>query len=159
MVKDAGPPSPVRSLAGELDSDMMEISVTWAPPAGFLDGSSSSLVPFDAARKSGGGNPGTAVIGYDYEYQRDGSATWTQGTTTSTSLKITGVEEGDAYTVRVRARNAEGAGSPVTIDVLHPMDDGEPEPEPEPEPVPVLPVAGSGLLALRGAWRLARRRS
>ena len=163
VVKDAGPPAPVRSLMGDLDSDTMTISVNWAPPAGFLDGSDSSVVPFDTARRSGSGAPGTAVAGYDYEYRLQGGSTWTQGTTTATSFEIPGVGAGDAYTVRVRARNAEGAGAPVTIDVPRPVDDGEPEPEPEPEPVPVLPVAGSGLLAsllaLRGARRLARSRS
>ena len=172
MVKDAGPPAPVRSLAGDLDSDTMTISVNWAPPAGFLDGSDSSVVvPFDAARRSGSGDPGTAVAGYDYEYRLQGSSTWTQGTTTATSFEILGVGAGDAYTVRVRARNAEGTGSPVTIDGPHSIDDGnppEPVPEPDPdpesesEPVPLLPVAGSGLLAgvlaLCGAWCLARRR-
>ena len=163
VVKDAGPPAPVRSLMGDLDSDTMTVSVNWAPPAGFLDGSDSSVVPFDTARRSGSGAPGTAVAGYDYEYRLQGGSTWTQGTTTATSFEIPGVGAGDAYTVRVRARNAEGAGAPVTIDVPRPVDDGEPEPEPEPEPVPVLPVAGSGLLAsllaLRGARRLARSRS
>ena len=167
-VKNAGPPAPVLSLTGELDNDTMTISVTWTPPAGFLDGTDSSVVPFDTARRSGSGDPGTAVAGYDYEYRLQGSSTWTQGTTTSTSLEIPGVGAGDAYRVRVRARNGEGTGSAVTIDVPRPVDDGdspepEPEPEPVPEPVPVLPVAGSGLLAgllvLRGVWRLASGRS
>ena len=161
-VKNAGPPAPVRSLTGELDNDTMTISVTWTPPAGFLDGTDSSVVPFDTARRSGSGDPGTAVAGYDYEYRLQGSSTWTQGTTTSTRLEIPGVGAGDAYRVRVRARNGEGTGSAVTIDVPRPVDDGD-SPEPEPEPVPVLPVAGSGLLAgllvLRGVWRLASGRS
>lgn len=172
MVKDAGPPAPVRSLTGDLDSNTMTASLTWTPPSGFLDGSDSNVVvPFDTARRAGSGDPGTAVVGYDYAYRLEGSSTWTEGTTTSTRLDISGVDAGDAYRVRVRARNEEGAGSFVTVDVPRPVDDGEPEPEPEPEPeaepepepVPMLPVAGSGLLAslivLRGAWRLARTRS
>lgn len=160
LVKDAGPPAPVRMLTGDLDSNTMTISVTWTPPAGFLDGRDRNVVvPFDPARKSGSGDPGTAVVGYDYEYRLNDVSTWTTGTTTSTSFEITGVGDGDAYSVRVRARNGEGAGAPVSIGVGDP--DVEPEPEPEPEPVPALPVAASGLLAgllaLRGAWRLGRR--
>ena len=116
-VKDAGPPAPVGSLTGILDSNTMTIAVDWTAPAGFLDGSDSSVVvPFNTARKSGGGIPGTAVVGYDYEYRLEGSSTWTQGTTTSTSFEITGVGASDAYRVRVRARNAEGAGAFTTID-------------------------------------------
>ena len=116
-VKDAGPPAPVGSLTGSLDSNTMTITVDWTPPAGFLDGSDSSVVvPFNTARKSGGGIPGTAVVGYDYEYRLEGSSTWTQGTTTSTSFEITGVGASDAYRVRVRARNTEGAGAFTTID-------------------------------------------
>ncbi|MCY4511028.1 MAG: Ig-like domain-containing protein, partial [Acidobacteria bacterium] len=116
-VKDAGPPAPVSSLTGSLDSDTMTIAVDWTPPAGFLDGSDSSVVvPFNTARMSGSGIPGTAVVGYDYEYRLEGSSTWTQGTTTSTSFEITGVGASDAYRVRVRARNAEGAGAFRTID-------------------------------------------
>ena len=58
-----------------LDSSTMTISVNWEPPAGFLDGSSSNLVSFDVARRSGSGASGTAVAGYDYEYRQGGSTT------------------------------------------------------------------------------------
>ncbi len=130
LVKDAGPPAPVRMLTGDLDSNAMTISVTWTPPAGFLDGSDSNVVvPFDAARRSGSGNPGTAVAGYDYEYRLEGSSTWTQETTTSTSFEIPGVGADDAYRVRVRARNAEGAGAFTTIDVPRLLEPETPEPE------------------------------
>ncbi len=139
LVKDAGPPAPVRSLTTSLDSDTMTLSVNWAPPAGFLDGSDSSVVvPFDTARRSGSGAPGTAVAAYDYEYQRQGSSTWTQGTTTATSFEIPGVGAGDAYTVRVRARNAEGAGAPVAVDVGTPEEPPPEEPPPD-EPPPEEP--------------------
>ncbi len=140
MVKDAGPPAPVRSLTGSLDSDTGILSVNWAPPAGFLDGSDSSVVvPFDTARMSGSGAAGTAVAGYDYEYRLQGSSTWTQATTTTTSFEISGVGAGDAYTVRVRARNAEGTGAPATIDVPRPPEPPEPsEPSEPPEPPPNL---------------------
>jgi len=134
VVRDAGPPAPVRSLAGSLDSDTGILSVNWAPPAGFLDGSDSNVVvPFNTARMSGSGAAGTAVAGYDYEYRLEGSSTWTQGTTTSTSFEIAGVGAGDAYTARVRARNAEGTGGPVSVDVPRPV-----EPPPD-EPPPVEP--------------------
>ena len=140
LVKDAGPPAPVRSLAGDLDSDTMTISVNWDPPAGFLDGSDSNVVvPFDTARMSGSGPPGTAVAGYDYEYRLHDSSTWTQDTTTATSFEIPGVSAGDAYTVRVRARNAEGAGAPVTIDVPRAAD----PPRPPDPPRPSRPAAPS----------------
>lgn len=141
VVKDAGPPAPVRSLTGSLDRGTGTLSVNWAPPAGFLDGSDSSVVvPFDAARMSGSGAAGTAVAGYDYEHRRQGSSTWTQGTTTATSFEISGVGVGDAHTVRVRARNAEGTGAFVTIDVEQP---GEPRVElPPDEPLPEEPSTG-----------------
>ena len=135
-VKDAGPPAPVRSLTGDLDSGTGTLSVNWDPPAGFLDGSDSSVVvPFDSARMSGSGAAGTAVAGYDYEYRLQGSSTWTQGTTTTTSFEISGVGAGDAYTVRVRARNAEGAGAFVTIDVG--QSDEPPPDEPPPDEPPL----------------------
>ena len=119
----------MRSLTGDLDSGTGTLSVNWAPPAGFLDGSDSSIVvPFDTARMSGSGAPGTAVAGYDYEYRLRGNTAWTQDTTTATSFEIPGVGAGDAYTVRVRARNAEGTGAPVTIDV------GRPDEPPPDEP-------------------------
>ena len=134
VVKNAGPPAPVRSLTGSLDSDTGILSVNWASPAGFLDGSDSSVVvPFDTARMSGSGAAGTAVAGYDVEYRLHGGSTWTQATTTTTSFEISGVGAGDAYTVRVRARNAEGTGAPATIDVPRP-----PEPPKPPEPPPNL---------------------
>ena len=126
--------APVRSLTGSLDSDTGIISVNWAPPAGFLDGSDSGVVPFDTARMSGSGAAGTAVAGYDYEYRLQGSSTWTQATTTTTSFEISGVGAGDAYTVRVRARNAEGTGAPATIDVPRPPEPSEPSEPPEPPP-------------------------
>ncbi len=135
VVKDAGPPAPVRSLTGSLDSDTGILSVNWAPPAGFLDGSDSSVVvPFDTARRSGSGAAGTAVAGYDVEYRLHGGSTWTQATTTTTSFEISGVGAGDAYTVRVRARNAEGTGAPATIDVPRPPEPPKPPEPPEPPP-------------------------
>ena len=139
LVKDAGPPAPVRMLTGDLDSDAMTISVTWTPPAGFLDGRDRSVVvPFDTARRSGSGSPGTAVVGYDYEYRLEGSSTWTQEATTSTSFEIPGVGADDAYRVRVRARSAEGAGAFTTIDVPRPLEPDPPKPDP-PEPDPPEP--------------------
>ncbi len=139
VVKDAGPPAPVRSLTGSLDGDTGILSVNWAPPAGFLDGSDSRVVvPFDTARRSGEGAAGTGVAGYDVEYRLRGSSTWTQDTTAAaaTSFDIPGVGADDAYAVRVRARNAEGAGAFVTIDMgargEPPRDEPRPE-EPQPD--------------------------
>ncbi len=139
-VKDAGPPAPVGSLAGTLDSSTMTIAVDWTPPAGFLDGSDSSVVvPFNTARMSGSGIPGTAVAGYDYEYRLEGSSTWTQGTTTSTGFEITGVGASDAYRVRVRARNAEGAGAFTTIDVPRDLANQQPSVSASCRPCTVVP--------------------
>ncbi|MEO5744867.1 MAG: fibronectin type III domain-containing protein, partial [Terracoccus sp.] len=46
----------------------------------------------------------------DYEYQL-GEGTWTSGGTTTSPLSITGLADGTAYTVAIRARNSAGSGS------------------------------------------------
>ena len=114
-VKDAGPPAPVQNLAGALNNTGTMISVTWEPPAGFLDG--MDVVPFDPDRRSGTESPGTAVSGYDYQH-RTGTNPWTEGTTVGPEFTISGVNAGVSYEVEVRARNGEGAGawSTLTLD-------------------------------------------
>jgi large repetitive protein len=61
-------------------------------------------------------NGGAALTDYVIQYSTNGS-TWTtfnDGTSTTTSTTVTGLTNGQAYTVRVAAINAVGTGSYVT---------------------------------------------
>ena len=50
-----------------------------------------------------------------YEYELDGSGTWISTGSTATSHTVTGLNNGQTYTFRVRAVNAQGNGDPVTL--------------------------------------------
>ena len=113
-VKDAGPPAAVRSLGSNVSGQMTQVDVTWTEPAGFLDGSDNSVVPFDSRRTASGGSSGTAVSSYDYRYRSLGTTGWTNGTTSATGFSITGLTAGaisQGHVIQVRAVNGEGAGT------------------------------------------------
>ena len=113
-VKDAGPPAAVRSLGSNVSGQMTQVDVTWTEPAGFLDGSDNSVVPFDSRRTASGGSSGTAVSRYDYRYRSLGTTSWTNGTTSATGFSITGLTAGaisQGHVIQVRAVNGEGAGT------------------------------------------------
>ena len=113
-VKDAGPPAAVRSLGSNVSGQMTQVDVTWTEPAGFLDGSDNSVVPFDSRRTASGGSSGTAVSRYDYRYRSLGTTPWTNGTTSATGFSITGLTAGaisQGHVIQVRAVNGEGAGT------------------------------------------------
>ncbi len=63
---------------------------------------------WSAPREDGG----TAVTGYDVQYKETAGTSWTDvtHTGTGTTATISGVTGGTSYDVRVRARNAVGAG-------------------------------------------------
>ncbi|MFI5910162.1 fibronectin type III domain-containing protein, partial [Dactylosporangium sp. NPDC051541] len=68
------------------------------------------------------GNQGSAITGY--EVSTDGGSSWTTLTTTSTngllSGTVSGLTNGTAYSVQVRAINAKGTGNPSTAQSLTP---------------------------------------
>ena len=51
-----------------------------------------------------------------YEYELDGSGTWISTDSTATSHTVTGLNNGQTYTFRVRAVNALGNGAVVTLE-------------------------------------------
>ena len=109
-IKDAGPPAQVRNLGATFPTQSTTINVHWDAPAGFLDGSDGSVVPFDPARRALDGPAHTAVSGYDVRYRAMGASNWSELTTQDTSFEITGDANFRSYEVQVRARNGEGEG-------------------------------------------------
>ena len=58
-----------------------------------------------------GATSGAAIIGY--EYSIDGGNTWpSAGSTTTSPITISGLTNGSVYTVRIRAVNGNGVGTP-----------------------------------------------
>ena len=119
VVKDAGAPTAVRSLAADHSDGTSQVDVTWTIPAGFVDPSDNSVVPFDAMRMSFDSvdhspRPAkTAVSQYEYRYRSLGTTAWTTGTTSNTEFSITGLTAAAisrGHLIGVRAVNAEGAG-------------------------------------------------
>ena len=60
------------------------------------------------------GNDGGDTITH-YEYELDGSGTWISTGSTATRHTVTGLNNGQTYTFRVRAVNALGNGAVVTL--------------------------------------------
>ena len=99
----------------------------WSPSASAVVGApdppaAPTLTPADGqvtATWTAPANNGSAITGYDVEYSTDG-ATWSDANVTVTvstrTATITGLTNGTAYQVRVRATNARGNGgwSPAT---------------------------------------------
>jgi len=84
------------------------MSVPGAPTIGTITYPSSGTihVPFTA------GSIGGSVI-TNYEYSTNGGSTWTVciPSSTATPIIISGLTNGDAYTIKLRAVNAAGAGA------------------------------------------------
>ena len=80
-----------------------------------------------------------------YEYEQDGSGTWTSTGGTATSHTVTGLNNGQTYTFRVRAVNSAGASAPSGSRTATPTTT---EPE-APESLSATP--GDGQVTLR--WR------
>ena len=77
-----------------------------------------------------GEDGGSAITGYDVEYRSVGSEQWTDAGHTGTSQPalITGLRFNTSYEVRVRARNANGAGSWSSVESRRTSrDDGKPD--------------------------------
>ena len=94
----------------------------WSPsavatPAGAPDAlDAPELTPGDgrlAVQWTAPADNGAAIAGYDVRYRQDGSGQWTVHThgSTETATTITGLTNGIAYQVRVRAFNAVGPGA------------------------------------------------
>ena len=77
-----------------------------------------------------------------YEYEQDGSGTWTSTGATATSHAVTGLTNGQAYTFRVRAVNSVGPGeaSAVSPSVTPTSSPVEP-PHGYPQPCSATPAA------------------
>ena len=89
--------APAAPAAPALTTASGQITVTWTAPD----------------------NGGSPITDYDLRHSSDSGATWTfveNGTSTSTTATVTGLTDGTAYEVQVRAENARGAGgwSPST---------------------------------------------
>jgi len=83
-----GTPTSLASSGGDAQA-----SLTWTAPAD---------------------NGGTAITDYAVQFSSNGGSTWNtflDGTSTATSLTVTGLTNGTAYVFRVAAVNAVGAGS------------------------------------------------
>ena len=83
---------PARATAPTLVSGNTQLAATWAAVSG----------------------NGSNITDYDIRYSSDGGTTWTEfnasNTSTSTSATITGLTNGTAYLVQVRAGNTHGDG-------------------------------------------------
>ena len=67
-----------------------------------------------------------------YEYEQDGSGTWISTGSTATSHTVTGLDNGQSYTFRVRAVNGQGNGDPATLEATPSRSTGGPR-EPRPQ--------------------------
>ncbi len=119
------PGLPARPAAPTLAAGNQQITVSWTPPSG----------------------NGSAITDYDLRYSSDSGATWTvvtDTTSTDTTASITGLDNGTAYIVQVRAGNTHGDGlwSPSSASA-------------SPQLVPVAPAAPAlttGNAQLGVAW-------
>ena len=90
-----------------------------------------------------------------YEYEQDGSGTWISTGGTATSHTVTGLNNGQTYTFRLRAVNAQGNGAVVTLEATPSPstgrdggdDDGPREPQPH-APRNLLVEGGDGQVTL-----------
>jgi ferredoxin len=77
-----------------------------AAPTGFVVTPTDSSAVIDFVQ---GSNGGSAVT--DVEWSIDGGTTWTSAGPGSTSVTVTNVDNGTAYTFKVRAKNVAGNGA------------------------------------------------
>jgi len=80
-----------------------------APTLNSATGGNGSIVLSVTAPTSSG----TSAIS-SYEYSTDGGSTWTDTSSTATTISISGLTNGTSYTVAVRAKSAAGAGPSST---------------------------------------------
>jgi titin len=89
-----GPPAAPTSLSGTAGNG--QVSLTWTAPSS--DG-------------------GAAISDYTVEYSTDSGSSWTvfsRAASTATTVTVTGLVNGTAYTFRVRAVNSVGEGPPTS---------------------------------------------
>jgi surface protein len=88
---------------------------------------------------SAGDDGGSAIT--NYEYSTDGGATWTTRSPISfaSPIIITGLTNGTAYNVRIRAVNAAGPGAESNQITATPRASAPPTPNPTPGPSPENP--------------------
>ena len=88
----------------------------------------------------------------DYEYEQDGSRTWTSTGGTATRYTVTGLTNGQTYTFRVRAVNSLGASGESNEATATPSTDPDPEAVGPPSPPRDL-TAMAGDQAVQLSWR------
>jgi len=89
------------------------VTVSATTPSGISGGpyiSNVSTTTFTVSWKAPNYNGGSAVTGYDQEYQTSGGAAVTTSSTVGTAINASGFQPGVGYRVRVRAKNAVGPG-------------------------------------------------
>ncbi len=95
-VQDVGAPAQVVGVSATQGGNALDLS--WDAPATDVNG--AAFAQLAAAMQ---------VTVYDYRYRTVGAASWTEGTTTDTSVEITVPEA--SYELQVRAVSAEGSGA------------------------------------------------
>ena len=116
--------APAAPAQPDTTSGNAQLGVSWAAPA----------------------DSGSTISAYTVEYSSDSGATWSSDnvaiTLSSRTATITGLTNGTAYQVRVRATNARGSGgwSPVATD------------KPGRPPAPATPTLTVGVGQLTVAW-------
>jgi hypothetical protein len=99
-------------------------------------GSQQALVSWSAPANAGT----SAITDYVIEYSTNGGGSWTafpDGTTTTTSAVVTGLDNGTAYIFRVSAVNAAGTGDPSAVSASI-------TPQAFPPEAPTVPFATGG---------------
>ena len=136
---------PIRDEAGNEAAELDWLMLPYGRPAGKPDaprnlrataGDEQVRLRWDAPADDGG-----AAIEY-YEYEIDSSGDWISTGGTSTSQTVSGLDNGQAYTFRVRARNSAGSGpASASSQSVTPMEGAPPPPSP---PTPPRPPSGGG---------------
>ena len=72
-------------------------------PGGLNSSAGTTQITFSWSESAG-------ATGYEYQYKRSGRS-WTQGSTSSTSVTISGLSPGTSYVFEVRATNSAGNSS------------------------------------------------
>ncbi|WP_106124810.1 fibronectin type III domain-containing protein [Pseudosporangium ferrugineum] len=121
---------------------------------GTTGGSESATVTFTPPADNGG----SSII--DYEVSTDDGGTWTSVTTTAGAngtrvATLTGLTNGTAYQVKVRAVNAAGPGAESPASSVTPAVPVIPPPVPSPPAAPASATATAGTSSIAVSWPAA----
>jgi large repetitive protein len=108
-------PNSVAGFGPALVTSTVPATTTTAPQTlTVVPNTADSLLAIWKAPASDGGSP---VSGYRIDYKLDSASTWTlftQTTTTSTTIQVSGLQTASRYDIRISAINAAGTSAPVT---------------------------------------------